>query len=295
MTAHPTLAQLRKRVHKQRHQEIGNWLARKIARPSAVYGTWLAVRLGLSANQVTSAALVAAVAAAAGIATGTQAGFVWGTLLAFLSFWLDRVDGQLARWHGTANLDGVYFDYLMHHTANLALGFALGHGLAFRTGEPAWSVAGFAIALGWALLSLHNDCRYKAFFQQLKRVDGSYKVDGGRGGRPSPPASWPRRGRAALTWPAYKLCEPHVVLVGLLVLSVLSLVSTRLWIIAWSGSVGFMAFLAPLLACGRVAKAIAGGSTEAEFQVWFQPWPRPAVENEERDSEPWTAERQRVG
>ncbi|WP_406696404.1 CDP-alcohol phosphatidyltransferase family protein [Singulisphaera sp. Ch08] len=295
MSRQPTLIQLRERVHKQRHQEIGNWLARRIARPSAVYGTWLAVRLGLSANQVTIAALVAALAAAGGIASGTRVGFVSGTILAFLSFWLDRVDGQIARWRGTASLDGVYFDYLMHHTANLALGFALGHGLACRTGEPTWSVAGFAIALGWAILSLHNDCRYKAFFQQLKRVEGSYRVDGGRGGRPSPPTPWPRVGRAALTWPAYKLCEPHVVLIGLLVLSVVALVSSRLWIFGWSWSVGLMAGLAPLLACGRVAKAIRAGSTEAEFRVWFQPWSTSPGADELHDAEPCTGDSRRVG
>ncbi len=47
----PTLAELRARVHKQHHRTIGNWLARRVGRPSAVYGTWLAVRLGVSANR----------------------------------------------------------------------------------------------------------------------------------------------------------------------------------------------------------------------------------------------------
>jgi hypothetical protein len=291
----PTLAQLRERVHKKQHQEIGNWLARRVARPSAVYGTWVAVRLGLSANQITLAALAVALAAAVGIGTGSRAGFIGGTLLAFLSFWLDRVDGQVARWHGTASLDGVYFDYLMHHAANLGLGFALGHGLACRMGNPAWSVAGFAIAVGWAILSLHNDCRYKAFFQELKRVDGSFRVDGGRGGRPSPPAPWPRRGRGMLTWPAYKSCEPHVVLVGLLVLAGIALVSPRLWVVAWSWSVRLMSLIAPVLACGRVLKAVSVGSVEAEFRLWFQPWSSNSPEFEDRSSRPWTAERQRVG
>lgn len=295
MTQGPTLAQLRARVHKQRHQEIGNWLARRVARPSAVYGTWLAIRLGLSAHQVTVAALAAALGAAVGIGSGTRPGFLAGTFLALLSFWLDRVDGQVARWRGTASLDGVYFDYLMHHAANLALGFALGHGLACRTGDPRWSVAGFLIALGWAILSLHNDCRYKAFFQQLKRVDNAFRVEGGRGGRPAPPAPWPRRGRGLLTWPAYKACEPHVVLVALLLVAGLALVSPRLWVVAWTGSVGLMAVLAPVLACGRVAKAIAAGSVESEFRLWFQAWPVDPSENEEQGSPPWTAESQRVG
>ena len=52
---HPTLAALRATVQKERYREIGNWLARRIARPTAIYGTWLAIRLGLSAHQVTLA------------------------------------------------------------------------------------------------------------------------------------------------------------------------------------------------------------------------------------------------
>jgi hypothetical protein len=131
----PTLAELRARVQKGRHREIGNWLARRVARPSAVYGCWLAVRLGLSAHQVTAAAWLSSFAASAAIGTGDRWMFVLGIALAHLAFWLDHVDGQVARWRGTASLDGVYLDYLMHHAANLALGFALGYGLAARSGD----------------------------------------------------------------------------------------------------------------------------------------------------------------
>ena len=52
----PTLAELRMRAQKRKHREIGNFLARRYARPTAIYGTWLAVRLGLSAHQITLAA-----------------------------------------------------------------------------------------------------------------------------------------------------------------------------------------------------------------------------------------------
>ena len=64
-TDRPTLAQLRAVVQKQRHREIGNWLARRVARPSAVHGTWAAVRLGATAHQITSAALLVGLAGAA--------------------------------------------------------------------------------------------------------------------------------------------------------------------------------------------------------------------------------------
>jgi hypothetical protein len=275
MTERPSLAELRARVHKGRHREIGNWLARRVARPTAVYGTWLAVRCGLTANQVTLAAVVISGASAVLIGSGTRGAFVAGVLLAFVAFWLDRVDGQVARWRGTASLDGVYLDYMMHHAANLALGFGLGHGLAVRSRDPCWSVAGFAIAAGWAALALHNDCRYKAMFQRLKIATATYRVDGGRGGRPAPPAPWPRRGVPALTWPAYKMCEPHVVLLALAVLAALAVVAPENWVIVWKWGVIAMACLAPTLAAARVGRAIVRQSVEADFRRWFDPWTPP--------------------
>jgi len=267
----PTLAELRARVQKARHREIGNWLARRVARPTAVYGTWMAVRLGLSAHQVSVASWLSSMAAAVAIGSGTRAMFVVGVGLAHVAFWLDHVDGQVARWRGTASLDGTYLDYLMHHAANLATGFALGYGLAARSGDPRWAIAGMAITGGWTLLGLHNDCRYKAFFQRLKATTASYRVDGGSGGRPQPPAPWPRRGLAALTWPAYKACEPHVVLIGLSVLSLLAIVAPSLWLPSWRGGTLTMAILAPGLAVARIARAIRRGAIEDEFARWFRP------------------------
>jgi hypothetical protein len=269
--AAPTIAELRARVHKDRHREIGNWLARRVARPTAVYGCWLAIRLGLSAHQVTLLALGSWLLASLAIGTGDRTLFVIGVALAQLGFWLDHVDGQVARWRESVSLDGVYLDYLMHHAANLSLGFALGFGLAVASGNVRWTIAGFAIAVGWAGLSLHNDCRYKAFFQRLKSTTESYRVDGGDGGRPQPPGPWPRRGRAAFTWPAFKACEIHVVTMGLAALALLALVSPIAWIFAWQAAVLSWAALAPLLAIGRTARFVTLAGAESEFARWFKP------------------------
>jgi CDP-alcohol phosphatidyltransferase len=273
----PTLAELRARVQKGRHREIGNWLARRVARPTAVYGCWLAVRLGASAHQVTTAALVSSLAAALAIGTGYRAAFVLGVALAHLAFWLDHVDGQVARWRGSSSLDGVYFDYLMHHATSLALGFALGYGLAARSGDARWAIAGFAVAAGWVVLGLQNDCRYKAFFQRLKSTTGVYRVHGGGGARPEPAAPWPRRGLGAFAWPAYKACEPHVVLVGLTLLAFLAVVRPGLWLYVWRGSVLAMAGLAPALGVARCASAVVRRKVEQEFVRWFRPLPTVAT------------------
>jgi hypothetical protein len=267
----PTVVELRAHVQKDHRREIGNWLARRVARPTAIFGCWLAIRLGLSAHQVTLASLCSSLAAAVAIGSGDRNFFILGVMLAHLGFWLDHVDGQVARWRQTVSLDGVYLDYLMHHAANLALGFALGYGLAARSGETRWTIAGFAIAMGWGLLSLHNDCRYKAFFQRLKSTTMSYRVDGGSGGRPQPPAPWPRRGRGAITWPAYKLCEVHVVIMGLTVLAVPAILFPPVWLALWRAGVLFLAVLAPVLGIGRTARSVSRNSVEADFSRWFQP------------------------
>ncbi len=266
----PTLSELRGRVHKGRHREIGNWLARHWARPSAVYGTWLAVRLGLSAHAVTVLALVAGLLAAVAIGTGLRAGFGAGAVLLVASFWLDRVDGQVARYLGTARLGGVYFDYLMHHLHSLTLGFAIGHGLAARSGDTRWSLVGLLIGGGWLFLGLHNDCRYKAFFQRLKAESKRYRVDGGSGGRPSPPAPWPRRGRGLLTWPLFKICEPHVVLVSVVMLSFISAGWPLAWVAVWKAYALAMAVLAPGLAAARAARAVSRDRVSEEFDRWFR-------------------------
>ncbi len=270
MTERPTLNELRARVHKERHREIGNWLARKAARPLAVYGTWIAIRLRISAHQVTFAALIAGLCGAIAIGTGTRSGFIAGVILAYLCFWLDHVDGQVARWRGTASLDGVYLDYLLHHALNLTQGFALGYGLAARTGDPRWAIAGFAIAGGWLGLSLHNDCRYKAFFQRLKRETRTYRIDAGSGGRPVPPPGWPRRGLGVLSWPLFKACEPHVILLGLSGLAMLAISTPLLWDRLWRSAVVAMAIIAPMLALARTGRAIHRGAIEEEFGYWFR-------------------------
>lgn len=265
----PTLEELRARVQKDRHREIGNWMARRWARPAAVYGTWVAVRLGMSAHQVTALAAAVGLAGAVGIGTGTRWGFVAGVVAIFASFWLDRVDGQVARWRGTANLDGVYLDYLMHHALGMAVGFAMGFGLAMNTGQVGWSVAGFGMGAGWAVLGLHNDCRYKAFFQRLKRPGSVYVVRGGSAERPGPAPGWPGTWPGVVSWPLSKACEMHVVMVGLAGLAGLAVVSPSWWLMVWKGMAVGMSVVAVLMGGARVWRSARRGGVEEEFGRWF--------------------------
>jgi hypothetical protein len=151
------------------------------------------VRVGASAHQVTLAALVAGLGSALAIATGTRGGFVAGVALGHAAFWLDHVDGQVARWRGTASLEGVYFDYLMHHACGLALGFGLGFGLAARTGDS----SGRRRVRGRRRLDLPGPAQrlpLQGVLPAPEAEDRSYRVAGGAGGRPAPPLAGPGAG-----------------------------------------------------------------------------------------------------
>ena len=252
----PTIAELRARVQKDRHREIGNWLARRVARPTAVYGCWLAIRLG-SPRTRSLAASLSSLAAAVAIGTGTRL---------FVARRRTGPPGLLARPRRRPGRPLARNSQPGRRLPRLpdaprgqsGLGFALGYGLAARSGDLRWTIAGFAIGAGWTLLSLHNDCRYKAFFQRLKAATASYRVDGGAGGRPQPPAPWPRRGLAAITWPAYKVCEPHVVLLGLTALALVAIGAPAVWLT--SGKLGCSPSRSwPRARDRRIARAVRRG------------------------------------
>jgi len=306
----PTLEQLRARVHKPGHRQRGNRLAIYWGRPAAVYGTWLAIRWGLSAHAVTLGAVLTTLLAALALARGGLWGWIGGALLLHIAFWLDHVDGQVARWRGTAGLDGVYFDYLYHHLWSLVVGFGLGWGVARVWEQPLGIVAGFLVALGWVLLGLHNDCRYKAFFERLKRVGAepeerialadplptgwTFQARLDHPDRPETiaasdpidqPPLQPAPIRSLMTQAALVACEPHQVVIALTLLALVgAMVGTEAGAVLMAAYLGSMALLAPTLAVARITRAIVGGRIEQGFAAWFMAVPSPTHRRNEAEA-----------
>lgn len=274
----PSLTELRGRCLKPQPDRLGNWFARRIVRPAALRITWLLLPTSCSAHAVTLAALAAALAGTFLLARGTTACLFMAAIAWHLWYLLDHVDGQVARWRGTATLDGTQLDYLMHHICNLLLPAGVGWGLFVRSGRPEWLILSGTWGLGLLLLGLHHDARYKAFVQRLKLLHGELRLVGGGGGRPAPPTPAPRHPLRWGVWLVRKLCEPP----GLLAL----LTATGGFALCWpvrshvllQAAVAVLGPLSLLVAIADIARSLHTGACEREFALWFRPWPGQRLE-----------------
>lgn len=270
-TCRPSLAELEARCQKLDHRRLGNWMARRVARPVALRVTWVVLPWGLSAHAVTASALLVACCAAAAFAWGGTAGWLIGAALLQLWYLLDHVDGQLARWHGTASLDGVALDYLMHHVVTLIIPLGIGYGLFSATWQPGWLLSGLCWGVGLLVLGLLHDVRYKAFVQRLKLVRGRLEVLGGGAARPQPQPPIPTPWRSRLVWLARKLCEPHVVMNLLTVAAAAQCMLGDTALVVAQAYTLMMAVLAPALAVAVLLRSLRGEAAEQEFALWYRP------------------------
>jgi phosphatidylglycerophosphate synthase len=260
----------RRRCLKPNPERLGTWTARRLGRPAALQVTRVVLRWGMTANHATIGAMVAALGAIVSFGVGGPLGWLVGALLLPLWYLLDHVDGQLARWHRTASLDGTTVDYLMHHSVNMLLPIGLGFGMMRETGSSYWCLAGIAWGWGSLVIGLRHDARYKAFMQRLKLLHGELRVVGGGGGRPEvatlPRPSWKQASR----WIVLKAYEAHVVLGMLLLLATVRMVREDLGQFLSSCYVGILALPAPLLAVALVVKGFRSDEAEQEFARWYR-------------------------
>ncbi len=278
MTPRLSLIELERRCQKPESRRIGNFMARRISRPMALRVTWLIAPWGISAHTITLLAWCVSLASAVAFAGGTPLAWCLGAILLQVWYLLDHVDGQIARLRGTASLDGVQFDYLMHHWVQAVIPTGLGWGLCFQHGEPIWMLAGLAWAAGTLMLGLLHDARYKAFVQRLKRVQGELLVVGGGGARPTPNSGWPQGWLRRCVWLARKSSEPHVTM-NLLTLLAATAWAADTWWLRGSGAfliqayLSVMATVCPVLFAATLWRSLHRGTAELEFKAWYVPPP----------------------
>lgn len=116
-------------------------------RPLSIYLTYLALRLGLTANQVTVLQTIAGFMGAACLAFPSAAMAMAGILLLQFGFVLDNVDGEVARYRKQVSITGKFLDVIGHELVVPSMYFGLGIGAYFRLGHFESIVFGFLAGL----------------------------------------------------------------------------------------------------------------------------------------------------
>ncbi len=119
-------------------------------RALSIYATWFLVRTPVTADQVTALSIATGLLAAIALALPGLASGLGGCALLYVSFLLDQVDGEVARYRKKTSLRGVYLDELRHLVIYATPVFALGFDLA-RQQLSLWPLA-VSFAAGLALL-----------------------------------------------------------------------------------------------------------------------------------------------
>jgi len=142
---------------KQRRNEE-HWAGRIYMRDVSPYFTWLFLRLGFSANQLTYLMIVSGVAA--GVVAGLWHGLtgaIVAAVLVQLYLLLDCSDGEVARFTQQTSITGVYLDRLGHYFSEVALLVGLGFRAQDALENGGWVELGLVAALGAALIKAETD------------------------------------------------------------------------------------------------------------------------------------------
>ncbi len=162
-----SLKELNAKCQKPQYKTVGNWMVRKILRPAAVPVTWLLLHTPVTANQVTLASLILGALGIVFFAVPGKEFFLAGALLLQLWYFLDHVDGQIARYRGTACMSGRFFDFVTHHFIHGILWFFPGVYAFQITGQFFFIFWGFAVSAATFMFNMIYDIQYKTFFEKI--------------------------------------------------------------------------------------------------------------------------------
>lgn len=148
-----TLGELKNFKHRINPEERQGAYGYYLFRPLSLYLTYLALRAGLSANQVTVLQTLVGLGGALCLAFPLAGMTIAGIVLLQLGFMLDNVDGEVARYRRQVSVTGKFLDTVGHEFVVMSMYFALGVGTYFRLGHFESVVFGFL----WGLFSLRLD------------------------------------------------------------------------------------------------------------------------------------------
>lgn len=259
-----SLRELNKLCQKPDYKTKGNWYVRTILRDAALPVTWLLLHTRITANQVTLISLAVSFAGMIFLATLGTGAFLVGVVLLQFWYYLDHVDGQIARYRGTACLTGRFLDFLTHHIVHTALFFAMGFYGYVATGSALFIVGGGAAALSILVFNVMHDVKYKTFFEKLEKEGGTILKKGDCLSEDVKRAVSLSKRIFAF---AHKLCEVHVMM-NILTIAALVQIFVKEFDFRIALFVAF-ALLATFIATVKLGFILKTGSIDREYRAIF--------------------------
>ena len=263
-----SLKELNQICQKPDYKTKGNWMVRHILRDAALPATWLLLHTPVTANQVTTVSLVIGVAGILLFGHESRSLFLLGALLLQTWYFLDHVDGQIARYRKTASLTGRFFDFITHHIIHGAIFFALSYYCYQHTSHTGFLILGFISSFSMILFNLISDTKYKTFLEYLlQRREFRFKEIRGE-------TTVTENPRKLNFWAfvfsfLHKASEVHVVMNLLTFLAVIQLwtgegIDARFFLFL------FYAVTLPVLAGGKMTFLIWSKKIDSEFRSVFE-------------------------
>lgn len=206
-----SMKELREICQKEDYRKKGNLMARYITRDMALYVTRVLLPTGITANQVV--VIVITIGIISGLVFMSGAYFMSFIGAVFFQLWylFDHVDGQVARYRKVSNLTGLFFDFYAHYIVHFLILGGIAVGLYLRYTNLFVLLSGLLAAFSVNMISLLNDCKYKAWYHGLTKEDGEVTAkvqrSGSRGSK-NVEKSFSRSTFSLL----HKFCEIHVVM-----------------------------------------------------------------------------------
>jgi len=149
-----------------------------MCRAMSTYLTKIFLYTGLTANPITIVWWPMGIISAFIFATGDYWMGVLAALILSLSFLIDFVDGEVARYRKQSSLLGVYLDYMAHYTINPLVMLGIGFGAYINNPYPVipnvvYLVAGAIAAIFLLNVNLVKVKKYEVFIDKglLKEIE----------------------------------------------------------------------------------------------------------------------------
>lgn len=124
----------------------------EIVRPFSRYLTWVAIRMGLGANQASSANIVVSISIGVLFSIGGDIACIAAVLLMFFGTVLDSTDGELARYWEKSSLTGLLLDRLNSVFLYPLMFFGMAVG-SVGAGDAHWPLY-FGFLASWAMMAM---------------------------------------------------------------------------------------------------------------------------------------------